>query len=383
MTRWHTRRGLRFVLAVGMLVALVAIRPPLPRPSGLSAPLATGDLTDVAVLALWGVAVVGTLGVALRAIASRGPRRRSNSGRSTASNAAPRRPRAAPSVTGVRLAGTEPYLGVTATGSRAAATGLPAGSMPSSNGRGGSDDVPQIRISLLGPFQLDAPSGKRIKRTATRDLIAYLALHPHGASRDELLEALWPGGDPRRTRARLWQSITEARQVVGGDALRRQGDRYALDHKLISVDVERLADCLAELEANSAPKDALLIDACSIVRGTPLEGLDAIWADPHRPRLATAATELLLHVGRAAVAAHRPRLALQAAEQGLRLDDLNEALWQIAMRAHADLGARTAVTESYERLAATCDQDLGVKPSRETQMLYRALLAQDAETAGR
>jgi DNA-binding SARP family transcriptional activator len=52
------------------------------------------------------------------------------------------------------------------------------------------------------------------------------------------------------------------------------------------------------------------------------------------------------------------------------------------MRAHADLGARTALTESSERLAATSDQDLGVKPSCETQMLYRALLAQYAKTAG-
>jgi DNA-binding SARP family transcriptional activator len=51
------------------------------------------------------------------------------------------------------------------------------------------------------------------------------------------------------------------------------------------------------------------------------------------------------------------------------------------MHAHAELGARTAVTESYERLAATFDRDLGVKPNRETQMLYRTLLAQDATSA--
>jgi DNA-binding SARP family transcriptional activator len=97
-----------------------------------------------------------------------------------------------------------------------------------------SDDGPPIRISLLGAFELHSPTGTRIKRTATRDLMAYLALHPHGATRDELLEALWPDGDPRRTRPRLWQSITEARKHLG-DLLLRKGERYALDRNLVSV----------------------------------------------------------------------------------------------------------------------------------------------------
>lgn len=206
-------------------------------------------------------------------------------------------------------------------------------------------------------------------------------MRSHGATRDELLEALWPGGDPRRTRARLWQSITEARQIVGGDALHRDGDRYALDRDHVSVDVDQLAGHLTDLETHANAQGAPPIDACSIVRGAPLEDIDAVWTDPHRPRLIAAATELLLHTGQAAIAARRPRSALRAAEQGLRLDELNEALWQIAMRAHADLGARTAVTDSYTQLMTTLDRDLGVKPSRETQLLYRALLAQDAETA--
>lgn len=381
MTHWRMHHRLRLVLAVGMLAVLVAIRPDPPELSALSAPLATDDLTHVAVFALWGVTLAATLGAVLRAVTS--PlRRRSISGRTTVVNAGPRRSRGR-SVMGARIPVTEPRLRVITARPRAAATDSPVASTPSRNDEGGRDDTLQIRISLLGPFQLDAPSGKRIKRTATRDLLAHLALRPHGATRDELLEALWPGGDPRRTRARLWQSITEARQVISGDALLRENERYMLNRDHVSVDVDRLADHLADLEAHSNTEGALSIDACSIVRGEPLEDIDAIWADPHRPRLAAAATELLLHAGRADIAARRPRSALQAAEQGLRLDDLNEALWQIAMRAHADLGARTAVTESYDRLAATLDRDLGVKPSRETQMLYRALLAQDAETRGK
>jgi DNA-binding SARP family transcriptional activator len=377
--RPHMYRRLRFILAVGMLAALVAGRPALPRPSGgLSAPLVTSDVTNVVVLALWGVAIAGALGVALHAVATRRSLQRSDAGPSTVSNVGPRRSRTAPSATGVRLPDAEPHLRVRATGSRAAASDSSAVSVPNSSA--GGDGAPQIRISLLGPFQLDAPARKRIKRTATRELVAYLALHPHGATRDELLEALWPEGDPRRTRARLWQSITEARHILG-DALRRDGDRYALDRELVSVDADRLADRLADLEASARNGDAPPIDACSIVRGAPLGGIDALWADRHRRRLATAAIELLLRAGQADIAARQPSSALQVAEQGLQLDDLNEALWQIAMRAHADLGARTAVSAAYERLVATLDERLGITPSRDTQMLFRALLAPDADGA--
>jgi hypothetical protein len=58
---------------------------------------------------------------------------------------------------------------------------------------------PALSISVLGPFRVSRAK-RALKRAATRELIAYLALQPKGASRDELIEALWPAQDPERTR---------------------------------------------------------------------------------------------------------------------------------------------------------------------------------------
>lgn len=240
----------------------------------------------------------------------------------------------------------------------------------------GSDGSP-IRIGLLGPFQLITPTGRRIKRTATRDLIAYLALHPHGATRDELLEAIWPGGDPRRTRQRLAQSVTEARKLLG-EALRTEHSRYSLDHDFVMVDIDEVA---GPSDAGTPPPGRT--DAGRIVRGVPLGDIDAVWADAHRTGLVTLAQDALASAAHADLARRSYRQALDMAERGLALDELNEALWQILLRAHAGLGARTAVTDSYQRLVATLDRYLGVGPGRDTQILYRELLADDLAPAAR
>lgn len=74
-----------------------------------------------------------------------------------------------------------------------------------------------IHISLLGPFKIDAVEQPSL-RSACQQVIAYLALHPYGATRDELIEAIWPEQDPHKARQRFWQNVSEARRLLG-DAL--------------------------------------------------------------------------------------------------------------------------------------------------------------------
>src|SRR5206468_2514574 len=93
----------------------------------------------------------------------------------------------------------------------------------------------------------DGTRRRRRLRASAKELIAYLALHPHGATRDELLEALWPGDDPRRSEQRFWQAGSDARKLLG-DALQRDRDRYLLDRRNIQLDIDELARLLAEAE---------------------------------------------------------------------------------------------------------------------------------------
>jgi DNA-binding SARP family transcriptional activator len=347
-------------LAGSALIALAMLRPNLPELRGeLSRPLVAGDLKNLVELALWCLALGLAVTLTIRVIT---PRRRP-----AQQTRAPERRRAARAHVIDRLPSPTPLMLLRRPATPDAESHHPL-LQNSADEPVNDESEPAIQIGLLGPFMLAAPSGRRIKRTATRSLIAYLALHPHGATRDELLEALWPGAEPRRTRQRLAQSITEARKLLG-DALRSEHDRYTLNRDLVAIDLDALT-------ATGDGRGPGGFDPM-IVRGVPLGDIDAPWTDAHRPGLLALAQDALISVAGAQLARGDYGRALDAAQRGLALDELNEVLWQVLLRAHAGLGARTAVSDSYQRLTATLDRDLGVSPSRDTQFLYRELLADE------
>ncbi len=242
---------------------------------------------------------------------------------------------------------------------------LPAGEV-------GDGNAPGVSIAVLGPLAIDGLA-RRIKRAATHELLAYLALHPNGASRDELIEAIWPGQDPKRTRPRFWQSVTEARKAIG-DAWVHSGERYQLDRAKVRVDLDNLDRLLTASRDESDP-DALEA-ALALWRGEPLEGADYLWADGEIRSLRATLVDLLERVGHVRLARGDVRGALQLAEQAITLDGLHEPSWRLALQAEHSLGLRESITRRYDELTRSLDEQLGLEPARETKVIYRQLLGQ-------
>jgi DNA-binding SARP family transcriptional activator len=235
-------------------------------------------------------------------------------------------------------------------------------------------DSRRISIAVLGPLKIDGLS-RRIKRAATYELLSYLALHPKGASRDELVEAIWPAQDPARTRPRFWQSVSEARKALG-DAWLHEGERYQLDRASIRVDLDELDELLSAATAEDTDSAGALERALSLWRGEPLEGSDYLWADGEIRSLRATLLDLLERVGRVRLATSDARGALQMAEQAITLDGLHEASWRLALQAEHALGLRESITRRYDELTRALDEQLGLEPTRETRVVYRQLLAQ-------
>jgi DNA-binding SARP family transcriptional activator len=232
------------------------------------------------------------------------------------------------------------------------------------------------RISVLGPLAISG--GKRSRRglrARALELIAYLALHPRPLHRDELLEAFWPGEDPRRTRPRLRQAVRDARRLLG-DAVAGEGERYWLDRAQVDVDVDELERLLGEASSEPERAPALFDGALRLFGGEPLAGSDYAWSEAELPRLRATFVDLLEQVGRRHLEAGDVRAALELAERGLNVDALNETLWRLAMEAESALGLREAVAERYERLRSLLDERLGLEPAQETRHLHLRLLAQ-------
>ncbi len=244
---------------------------------------------------------------------------------------------------------------------------------------GRCDDVPGVL--LLGPLVLTGCVREQPRRRATAALIAYLAVHQRRASRDELLEALWPGDDPRRSSGRFYQAVSEARKLLGC-AFERDRDSYTLALDQLRLDTNEIDRLQRQADAAAGEQQqALLEQALALFRGEPLANIDALWALGEQRRLTALRGQLLERLAGLRLRFRDPAGALEAAMAAAALDAANERPVQLAMQAEAALGRRDAVADRYEQLRADLNDRYGLEPSRETRQLYRSLLSQDAASA--
>lgn len=369
---------LRFLSAAASLAALAALwryRPQWPDlPGSLSAPVTTTLLQQLAVTAAWLLTALVVLVLLVRSFSQTRAVRLtdpSRLGASAATHGSTRFARIRPFV--LRPAGVEARLVVMA----------PPEVVGAPRGEDFPSDLPDTKpaerplISILGPLTIQgAKQSRRGLRARALELIAFLSLRQEGAQRDEILEALWPGEDPKRSRHRLYQAVRDARRLLG-DAVASERDRYWLDRTYADVDVDELARLLARAKAAEPEHTQVLIDsALRLFRGDPLAGSDYAWSETEVPRLRATFVDLLEQVARQRLEAGEARAALDAALRGLDVDTLNESLWRLAMEAESALGLREAVSDRYERLRAVLDERLGLEPEQETRRLHRRLLAQ-------
>lgn len=370
-------------VALGALATRARFTPEFPEtPDSLSSPVTTGFLQGLALLAAWVLAAVIVLLLlveSLRAIRATKHANLESLSRPTRirEHSRPRRPGSTHGF--LRSLIDEPSLLVIAPPEAQPAPRNDPSDASSSKPAAGTAAEADSRplISLLGPLAIHR--GKRSRRglrAHALELIAFLAFRREGAQRDEILEAIWPGEDPDRSRHRLYQAVRDARRLLG-EAVASERDRYWLDRAYVDVDVDELERLLATAKAAEPERVQPLLEcALRLFRGDPLDGSDYSWSESELPRLRATFVELLEHVARGRLEAGEARASLDAAERGLEVDPLNESLWRLAMEAENALGLRQAVAERYERLRALLDERLGLEPTQETRRLHLRLLAQ-------
>jgi DNA-binding SARP family transcriptional activator len=367
------------------LAALARFRPEFPEtPDSLSSPVTTAFLQGLAVIAAWLLAALVVLLLLVESLRGRRASQHVDLGGASlpASMRELSRLRRPASTHGLfRPLIDEPRLLVVA-----APEAQPARSEEQDDGSSSkppagavAEPDPCPLISLLGPLAIHG--GKRSRRglrARALELIAFLALRREGAQRDAILEALWPGDDPKRSRHRLYQAVRDARRLLA-DAVASDRDRYWLDRTRVRIDVDDLEALLGELsdDDDGAHRSDLLERALLLFRAEPLAGCDYTWSEGEVRSLRGTYVELLELVGRARLGAGDARGVLDVSERGLAVDDLNEAFWRLAMEAEASLGLRKTVEKRYERLRTLLDERLGLEPQRETRLLCRRLLGQN------
>ena len=226
----------------------------------------------------------------------------------------------------------------------------------------------RLVLKFLGPPRIER-GGRAVEmdtRKATA-LIAYLAVTGQPQARDSLAAQLWPDANAERARGALRRTLSTLRTGLGGDELRVDGTRIALDGEAIDLDVRRFRGLVA---------DGRLEDAVTAYTGDFLSGFtlrdspefdewQMAQADTLRRELAGALERL--------VTSEEPRRATGYAKRWLELDPLHEPAHRALMRVYARAGDRVAALRQFRECERVLDRELGVAPLAETVLLARAI----------
>jgi DNA-binding SARP family transcriptional activator len=236
----------------------------------------------------------------------------------------------------------------------------------------GADGSPPLAIRTFGRFTVyhggvEVPSTAWQSRKA-RDLLKLLVCRRGAVTvRDVLLEALWPGEAPSKTRNRLSVALNVARGVLDPDGVHetdwyvvadRDGLRLDLEH--VQVDVEHFLDSARTgLEAARAgsPDARALLDAAEAAYGGEFLEEDAFadWATPLRERVRSAYVDLLRALTRVEHESDRFHLRL------LEIDPYDEDAHLDLVRMLASSGRHGEARRAYRRYV-TRMAEIGVEP---------------------
>ncbi len=216
-----------------------------------------------------------------------------------------------------------------------------------------------ISLECIGPVSVTVDGGVPPPELMWRKhlaLLVYLARSPRGRTRDHLVGLLWPEKAESKARHSLNEALRVLRRTVGEDNLTTDGETVRLLPGAVRVDRDDIPRANIRgvfLEGFSVPDapafEDWLISEREQCRLAVLRHLDAV------------AVEAL---GRGSLA-----VARDSSLRALEVEPRHEPAARTLMRAHALEGARTLALQTYARLTAVLERDLGLAPDPETTAL--------------
>jgi DNA-binding SARP family transcriptional activator len=226
-------------------------------------------------------------------------------------------------------------------------------------------DLGRIRISVSG-----SELNGGVVRRKVLSLLCYLLTRPQRtATREEVMDALWPDMDPDAAGNSLNQTIYFLRRVFEPDYdeetspgyLRQESDLVLLDPDLVVSTSAQCAALITNIEKNPDPD---LIAALS----STYEGRFAVdfayeeWATDFREWLHVAYLQVMERAITRDVAAGKYQRSVGLARRVLALEPRLDSFGLSLVRLLKGSGAHSAAAEQYERYAGLLREDIGVDP---------------------
>lgn len=195
-------------------------------------------------------------------------------------------------------------------------------------------------VHVFGPVEV-VGADRPFRRAFALDLVAYLALHPHGVTTDRWVTALWP--ERSVAPATVHSTSSAARRSLGRDAAGRDflpsgHGRLALDRR-VRCDLDLAEAALADGAAACRPLLGLL-------RGRAFDGLQRFeWviAEGHLARAERVGGALAALVATEDLAAGHLDAAHAALRRGIAVSPYDEGLWRLLLEVTSASGSRRSL----------------------------------------
>jgi DNA-binding SARP family transcriptional activator len=217
-------------------------------------------------------------------------------------------------------------------------------------------------IALLGAIELSPrPSVKPPIKAL--ELLAYLACHPEGVTKEIWQTALWRDGVSDGHRR---NTLLAANKAVGPGVIIQTGSQFRL--------APGFGCDWARFRALATGSPAQLRQALELVRGRPFGDLDSLWerAEGHATEMEQHIIAVALSLGESYLAAGDHEAVEWACKVALGVSPYDERIYRLRMRSAA--GNRTALEGIWAQLkaAAAEDEDYDSMVEPETIQLYRS-----------
>jgi DNA-binding SARP family transcriptional activator len=247
-----------------------------------------------------------------------------------------------------------------------------------------------VQISVLGPLQITA-AGREIGTglRKARELLAFLTVHPDGATGEAISEALWPGAPPGHATRQRNIALRKARELLRAATglatpmwITLTAGRYRLDPALAGADLWQFQAALEAARTASGDQARLaeLRQAVACYRGPLADGAGYDWAEPYAETARRRALDAWARIAEILQPAD-PDQALSALEAAMTHDPYNEYTYQQIMRLQATAGRSDAVRRTLALLEARLGE-LDLTPDASTRQLAATLLG-TAQPPGR
>ncbi|OPY02050.1 MAG: HTH-type transcriptional regulator MalT [Syntrophorhabdus sp. PtaB.Bin184] len=239
-----------------------------------------------------------------------------------------------------------------------------------------------LKVCTLGRFEIlkndEAVvfSGK-VRKKPLEMLKAVIAFGGTNVSAERVMDALWPDTEGDLARKSFEVTLSRLRQLFGpGNQIRYSGGQLSIDPLFCRVDSLVLENVLERIRSSGQREAAVLCEtAIGLYRGPFLPSDTGLAFTAHkREILKNGLLRAIVTTGRSLEEAGQWEKALEHYRKGVEIDQLAEVFYQRLMVCHHHLGNNAEAAKTYRRCREVLGENLGVRPSGQTEMLYASML---------